>query len=61
MEHKEKNFVTNKQLGLRCPGCVNTKCGPTKEFYGDYVVQRNGLSNGSFCENHEQEKQYASA
>ncbi len=31
--HLEGGVVASKQLGLRCPGCVNAKCTESKKFF----------------------------
>lgn len=33
-EHLDSNIACSKQLLLRCPMCVNKKCGKTKDFFG---------------------------
>ncbi|KNC80305.1 ferrochelatase, mitochondrial, partial [Sphaeroforma arctica JP610] len=32
-DHLHSGEKSKKQLSLRCPACVNDKCGPTKEFF----------------------------
>lgn len=32
-EHLSQNISCSAQMGLRCPGCVNEKCGESKKFF----------------------------
>jgi protoporphyrin/coproporphyrin ferrochelatase len=31
--HMASDKKCSVQLGLRCPGCINEKCGPAKEYF----------------------------
>jgi ferrochelatase len=33
MNHLERGVVSSRQLGLRCPMCVNATCGKMREFF----------------------------
>ena len=37
-DHVEDNVSCSVQLGLRCPGCVNPKCQPTKDFFKNQLI-----------------------
>lgn len=32
-EHLDSGEACSKQMGLRCPGCVNAKCAESKKFF----------------------------
>ena len=34
-DHMLKGKNCSIQMSLRCPGCVNEKCGPAKEFFAN--------------------------
>ncbi|KAL3894407.1 MAG: hypothetical protein SGCHY_005295, partial [Lobulomycetales sp.] len=36
--HLDSGVCASKQMSLRCPGCTNEKCGPTKGFFQNFQI-----------------------
>ena len=38
-QHLKGDVAASTQMGLRCPGCTNEKCGKQKEYFASFDKQ----------------------